>query len=345
MGFDDCRYMFNCSHAKKVVEGDDGSVRLVRGEMGDGESYTTDWLTSRALDFIAQDREAPFFLTLAIPDPHDPFSVRAPYDSMFRPEEVVVPSTFGETDLPDWMHQPGVSRWSRPAKVVGNEETLRRARAQYLGEVKCIDDNVGRVMTALESSGLLDETIVVFTTDHGEYMGEHGIYAKNQLYETAYRVPFVVRTPPSVAPGGRTVDSFLTAVDVQQTLLGLLGIPANGTEHGRDGSGLIRGEGAEPSWRDEAYVYGTAFNRVGIFTPDYELAYVMGARDHILFDRRRDPLQTANLFHNPEMRPAVRALTDRLIEHTGTVGAPECEWLEGIADAGGVTHEGGSPRG
>jgi len=91
---------------------------------------------------------------------------------------------------------------------------LRRARAQYLGEVACIDHNVGRGVSALGRAGILDDTIVVFTTDHGEYMGEHGIYAKNQLYETTYHIPFMVRYPASIRPG-RVVSQFVTTVDMQ----------------------------------------------------------------------------------------------------------------------------------
>lgn len=209
--------------------------------------------------------------------------------------------------------------------MVGSEESLRRAKAHYLGEVACIDFNVGRLMAALEYAGVLENTIVVFTTDHGEYVGEHGIYAKNQLYETAYRVPFIVRVPPS-SPRARTVSRFLTTVDVEQTLLGLMGVEASGDEQGRDASRLLRAEEFS-DWQDEAFIYGAAFDRAGIITLEFQLAYVRGARDHILFDRRSDPLQTRNLFHDPEYGGVVEELTERLVAHNRTVGAPESEWL------------------
>jgi len=331
MGFEDCRWMFNCSHAKKIstdADGlDGGPVVLVDSEMGDEESFTTDWLTSRAIEYIGREHDQPFFLTLSIPDPHDPFSVRPPFDTMFDPADMAIPDTFHQTDVPEWLTRESVTRWHRPSQVVGSEESLRRAKAQYLGEVACIDHNVGRLIAALGQAGILDETVVVFTTDHGEYMGEHGIYAKNQLYETAYHIPFVVRYPALIRPG-HVVERFITTVDAQQTLLGLMGLPASGVEEGRDASLLLRG--GHPSWRDEAFIYGTAYNRAGIFTPEYELAYVKDETDHILFDRREDPLQVNNLFHDAAFRGVVAELTERLIEHNRAIGAPEAAWLERV---------------
>ncbi len=325
MGFTDCRWMFNCSHAKWVDTDSQGEVRFRTEPTGASDRYMTDWLTDRAIEAVNRVLPGPFFLTLSIPDPHDPFSVRPPFDEMFDPAKLSVPETFQETNQPDWLRAPAVNHWHRPERVVGSETKLRRAKAQYLGEVACIDFNVGRLMAAIEDAGVLENTIVVFTTDHGEYMGEHGIYAKNQLYETAYRVPFIVRFPPSI-PRARTVDRFLTTVDVQQTLLGLMGVEPSGDEQGRDASPLLRGEEFLDR-QDEAFIYGTAFNRAGIITPEFQLAYVRGARDHILFDRRSDPLQTRNLFHESEYGGVVDELTERLVAHNRAVGAPEAEWL------------------
>lgn len=324
MGFDDCRWMFNCSHAKRVAEDDDGRAKFIGGKPGDGESYTTDWLTTKAIEIIKSDPNHPFLMTLAIPDPHDPFSVRAPFDTMFSPERVRIPETFYETNLPNWLETDSAKRWSRPAHVVGNEQALRKAKAQYLGEVACIDMNVGRIITALEQKGILDETIVVFTTDHGEYMGEHGIYAKNQLYEGAYRIPCIIRYPPDIQ-AGTILERFVTTVDAQQTLLGLMDVPPSGEEQGRNASPLIRGETIR--WDDEAFICGTMANRAGMFTPEYELAYVKNCKDHILFDRQTDELQVHNLFHDQEYDHIVEELTRRLVSHNMAIGAPESTWL------------------
>jgi len=105
-------------------------------------------------------------------------------------------------------------------------------------------------------------------------------------------------------------------------------VPACGKEQGRDVSPLLRRE--RPPWRDEAFIYGTAYNRAGIFTPEYELVYVKGEEDTILFDRREDPLQVNNLFHSAASRRVVGELTGRLIEHNRAIDAPEVAWLERV---------------
>jgi uncharacterized sulfatase len=316
--------MFNCSHAKKVVDQPDGTPHIVQGEMGDERTYMTDWLTSRAIDFVARRRERPFFLVLSIPDPHDPFCVREPFDSLFQPDDMFVPPTFRQQDVPAWLNYEWVRFWHNPQRVVGSEENLRRARSQYLGEVACIDHNVGRLLAALEAGGILDDTVIVFTTDHGEYMGEHGVYAKNLLYETAYHVPFLIRWPDRI-PRGTVVDEFISSVDVQQSLLELLGVPLGGAEQGRDASPLLRGQ--RIPWQDEVFIYGTAYDRAGIVTPEYELAYVLQGEDHILFDRRVDPWQERNLFYRPDYSAIVQVLSERLLDHNAAIGAPESLWL------------------
>ena len=325
MGFDDCRWMFNCSHAKKVDEHLDGTATIVAGEIGDERTYMTDWLTTRSLEFVRQSRKNPFFLVLSIPDPHDPFSVRAPFDSMFQPDDLTVPATFHQQDVPAWLNFEWVRYWHNPPAVVGSDENLRRAKAQYLGEVACIDHNVGRILAALEESGAIDDTIVVFATDHGEYMGEHGVYAKNLLYETAYHVPFLVRYPALIEPA-TVVDQFVSAVDVQQTLLGLLSVSPSGAEQGRDASPLLLGRST--AWDDEVFIYGTAYDRAGIITPEYEMAYVRQGVDHILFDRSSDPLQVKNLFYDASYAEVVASLTQRLLAHNRAIEAPEAAWLQ-----------------
>jgi uncharacterized sulfatase len=263
---------------------------------------------------------------LSIPDPHGPVQVRAPYDTLFRPEDMPLPATFNQEHLPRWaeqFRQHGPYALDNPHR----EEDLRRTKALYCGEVKLIDDRVGRLMDVLQEQGILDETIIVFTTDHGDYMGEHGLYAKNQLYETAYRIPLLIRWPERV-PGGGVIDHIVTAVDFQQTMLGLMGIEPSGHEQGRDASPLLRGEGAE--WKDEALIHHSTHRRAGIFTPGFELAYVRDG-EAILFDRKNDPNQENNLFHDPHHRDVVGQLTERIIQHHEYLDSPATGWLKAIA--------------
>ncbi len=176
----------------------------------------------------------------------------------------------------------------------------------------------------MKERGILDETIVVFTTDHGEYMGEHGLYGKNQLYETAYHVPFLVRWPEKIAAGTR-IDRIVSTVDVQPTLARLMGVAPSGREQGHDASPMLCGRKTE--WTDASWLHHSSLQRAGVFTPEYELALIRGG-GHILFDRVNDPEQTHNLYSDPARKAVVGELTARVIAHHREVKSPALQWLE-----------------
>jgi len=357
MGFEDCRWMYNRGHWKSIIDRPPGwpnnrsktatgggfdnpteeqlQVEVVDEldgrpdlsyRLGEGE-YFTDWLTDKAIEFVERPRENPFFYTLSIPDPHFPFTVRPPYDTMFDPADMPVPETFYEENLPSWADEfrQGILKneglaWNDPKR----EELLRRYKAQYCGQVKNIDDNVGRLLAALNKQGALDDTLIIFTTDHGDYMGEHGLYRKEQFYETAHRVPLLMSLPGAI-PADTVIDRFFASVDVSPTITGLLGIEPSGREQGRDGSAILRGEPAE--WVDRAFIHHDSLERAGIFTPEYELGLVKEG-DNALYDRINDPLQVRNLYDSPEHAGVVDDLTQRVVGHHRDVASPALEWLQ-----------------
>jgi len=352
MGFEDCRWMYNRGHWKRIVEKPEGwpenhSVAKVGNQeiisdksdgrpdlsyhIDDEGEYFTDWITDRCIEFLGRERDAPFFYYLSIPDPHTPFSVRAPYDTMYRPEDMPIPETLYEKDLPAWaersrqamVERENVDSWQDPER----EAILRRILSQYCGMVKCIDDNVGRILAALEANGQLDNTLILFTSDHGNYLGEHGLYFKNQIYETAYRVSFLMRLPGAI-PAGTEVKECVSSVDVQSSVLELCGVEPSGAEQGSSFAKLARGE-TDPDWPNEAYLHHSSFARAGVFTPEWELALVKDG-ESVLFDRVNDPLQTRNLFGDPALQETVRDLVARIVEHNYRVGAPAYAWLEEI---------------
>jgi arylsulfatase A-like enzyme len=327
MGFADCRFMFNRGHWKKIEDlrmHDAQPVVHPYGVVGDEETFATDWLVTKAIEFI-RETPGPFCCMLSIPDPHPPFTVRPPYDTMYHPEGMPVPGTFSQYDLPAWARtarEKGPYRMDRKDR----EEVLRHNMALYCGMVKCIDDNVGRILDSLRSTGTLDCTIVVFSTDHGEYLGEHGLNGKNQLYETVYRLPLLMRWPAAIAPG-TVVSDLVAMVDVYPTLLGLLGLEANPAVQGRDASPLVRGE--RIPWENEVFIHHSSLGRAGIFTSEYGLGLVKGG-EHVLFDRARDPEQAHNLYHTPAYRAVVDELVQRVVSHHGETHSPAAGWLASI---------------
>lgn len=324
MGFADCRWMFECSHAKGVIERE-GAPPDLSPDPTVGRAMT-DWLVDKAIDFIARDRTAPFCLVVGIPDPHEPYLVREPYASLYRPEAMPIPATFDEPAPPSWARRDleGCDTWHTHADPEGD---LRRAMAAYCGMVKLIDDNVGRLLAALRDRQLLDDTVVVFTTDHGDYMGEHGLMGKNRNYEAVYRVPLIVRWPAAVRPG-TVVERFVTTVDFKPTLLGLVGLPAGRADQGRDASPFLRGQ--DTQWTDEAFYHHSHFDFAGLFTPDYELVLARSG-EHALFDHANDPDQTVNLMADSAHRAAAADLTARVIAHHRSLASPAMDWLSALS--------------
>jgi uncharacterized sulfatase len=350
MGFADCKWMYNRGHWKRIVERPEGwpdnrSVAVVGKNPvipdepdgmpdidynvnAEGEFFT-DWLADKAIDFMTQDRQRPFFYYLSIPDPHGPDSVRAPYDTMFQPEDMPIPNTFYQENLPDWAETARLNQLksdrANSVRDPRREQKLRRILTQYFGAVKCIDDSIGRILKALEAKGILDNTLVMFTSDHGDYLGEHGLYNKNQLYEPAHQVAMLLRWPEKIA-AGTVVDECVGSVDVQPTLLKLLGLETSGREQGFDASALLTGDAS--GWKNETWIHHSSLKRAGIFTPEWQFALVDGG-DPILFDRRNDPDQVTNLAADPARKPLVGELTTRIIDHNREVESPALGWLQG----------------
>ena len=339
LGFECWDYQVEFGHCKSV-ERKDGRL-ILSGQVGDERSYTTDWLADETIRFLKEQRkEQPFLFMVSMPDPHQPFRVRKPYDTMFDPLDMEIPETFYEEKLPDWAEE---DEWGRqhyfPAGLFEREDHFRRLKAQYLGAVKCIDDNVGKILHALRKENLLEETVVIFTTDHGDYLGEHGLMEKNNLYESVYHIPMLVRLPECKKAGFRS-PAWLRMTDFAPTLAGLLGIPYSYPCDGEDLSGeLLAGK----EGRKEVCIFPSDVPRTGIITEEYELAYVgRGYRggmfhDHILFDRKRDPLQRENLYGRPEYAGITEVLKEKIKEyhrryHTPDTLLPREVWSSGGSD-------------
>lgn len=349
MGFVDCEYMFNCSHDKKIVEAEKGNPQIIADEIGDEYSYTTDFLTDRAIEKMKMQADQPFLLMLSLPDPHQPYQVRAPYDTMYQPADMQIPKSFYQEQLPDWAEQDEWGRWRYfPIEQVNREQELRRIKALYCGEVKCIDDNVGKILNFLKKQNQLENTMVIFTSDHGEYMGEHGLLEKNNLYDSVYRIPLLISWPHYLQKPKR-ISQYVSIIDFAQTLLTLVDLPLSGREQGRDAGVLWQQEYMEmddlvsrdddhktgninqKNWENCIYIYPSDVPRAGIITEQYQLCYVGTGwaerqntefTDHILFDRRNDPEQMKNLFFNSEFSDIIKELSEQMIGHFRQTNIP-----------------------
>jgi len=324
-GFADNRYMFNRGHWKQLEETPEGPrVKARKGNKptydvkgADEKSFTTDFLADRCIEFIAEHKDEPFAYMLSIPDPHGPNSVRPPYDTMFDDLTFEAPRTMNKPDegLPGW--------GKKQARTLNN-----KPMALYFGMVKCVDDNVGRILKALVAAGVLDRTIVIFTSDHGDLCGEHGRHNKGVPYEASAKIPFVIRYPGTIRPG-TLVHEALGCVDFAPTILALMGVESPPTVEGRNASALFTTGKAPQGWKDVVFFRstggpGSKMTWLATATTRYKLIY-SSQDEPWLFDLEKDPDEVTNFFGKPECRGVVRDLSKALLAYGATHKDPYVE--------------------
>jgi arylsulfatase A-like enzyme len=186
----------------------------------------TAYMTDCALRFIESQGEQPWFLHLSLVKPHWPYMAPAPYHAMYGPEHCL-PLNRDAAELED--QHPVLAAYRRHEEAVSfsRPDAAPTVRPTYMGLIRQIDDHLARVMAALKKAGRLDDTLIVFTADHGDFLGDHWLGEKEIFYEEAIKVPFIVVDPDSAADATRgTVEQRLVeAVDVLPTCLDALGLP------------------------------------------------------------------------------------------------------------------------
>lgn len=264
-----------------------------------------------AVEFLkSQPAEKPFFLMLQMGPPHDPYGVPEEYMRKYDPEKLTPPG--------NWQPGSEVSKsaelikhpWvlGRPAVPAGGKEEI----AAYYGAITAIDDQVGRLMQTLKETGQDANTIILFTSDHGDMLGSHGMRRKRKPYDDSARVPGILRWPGKV-PAGREVDTLFSHVDMAPTLLGLAGQLVPQPMQGADLSAVARGETAEGPESVLLQIFvpyahdGIAEGWRGIVTQQHTYARYED-KPWVLFDHKTDALE----MHNLAEQPAQAALQQEL---------------------------------
>ncbi len=292
--------------------------------------YSVDFEAGRVERFLHERSSSsqPFFLFYNISPPHCPLA-DAPerYLRLYDPEDIPVrPNVDLSRPLPEqdkwlkvylWDHQ--YYRFHLPyTEHLPAGFGLRQLIAMYYGLTTWVDDAVGRMLSALDSSGLAESTIVVFTSDHGDYLGSHGRVQKGGLHEESIRIPLLFRWPTLPGSRARVVSGQVASlVDLAPTILDLIGLPVPPHMHGQSLAPMLRGDQGRLD-RNCAFVE-TAYEGVGIRTPRYLYALPwaeqergLGEKALYFFDLGRDPYQLRNLASVAGQHPAARELDQRL---------------------------------
>jgi len=327
--------------------------------------YVTDIIADMSLDWLEErDPDRPFCLLCHHKAPHRPWFSDEKHADMFLNEDVPEPDTLQDdyanrakaaeaaamrvgvhmdaldldADIPDHMPEDELRSWA-----------YQRYIKKYLRVVQSVDDNVGRILDYLDEKGLTENTLIIYTSDQGFFLGDHGWYDKRFMYEESLKMPFVLRYPREVTPKSVNDDLVLN-VDFPALFLDLAGVPIPSEFQGRSFRPLLQGS-TPPDWREGMYYrywMNAAHHNVaahyGIRTQKYKLIYYyydgcgqLGAKDGCcagdgniipldfepeweLFDLEKDPQEMNNVVNDPTYAGVVEELKDELHRLQADVG-------------------------
>ncbi|MDP3069996.1 MAG: sulfatase-like hydrolase/transferase, partial [Opitutaceae bacterium] len=267
-----------------------------------------------AAKFLQEGHARPFFLAVGIFRPHLPFTAPKKYFDLHPLEKIIIPAAAAEdsagAENVDLGLPHAVRRMERERgmlRLVMENETRRRMIQAYSACVSFADAQVGVVLAALKAAGLERRTIVVFVSDHGFLLGEHGAYAKSSLYEQSVRAPLIVSAPGVTTPG-RPCARLVEFVDLYPTLAELCGLKAPVGLEGTSFVPLLKEPGRP--WKQAVFSVDLLGEKM-IRTEQWKLI-TLPEKGGWLFDLERDPQENHNLFDSPSHRKQLAELQARL---------------------------------
>ena len=316
------------------------------------KGYTTDVITDLTIEWLKSRRDPskPFCLLCHHKAPHRNWQPHPKYAQEFRKKKFPPPPTFDD----DWSTRASPAHTQAmtvakhltradlkmpiPKGLTPEEEKLwryNRFMQDYLACIQSVDDGVGRILDFLEKAGLAQNTVVIYTTDNGFFLGDHGWFDKRFMYEESLRIPFLVRWPRAVKPGS-VDDHIVLNVDFAPTFLDLAGLPTPKDMHGRSLKPLLLGK-APADWRTSFYYHYYEFpgahsvrRHYGIRTTRYKLIHYYRIGEWELFDLEKDPHELRNVYSDPAYAPIVAKLKTELERLRKDLAVPEDSDLRGL---------------
>jgi arylsulfatase A-like enzyme len=299
------------------------------------------FFTDRALSYLKGRNGKPFFLHLGYHRPHPPFVASAPYHDMYDPADMKAPIRAATPEAEAEQHpllkfyldstrQANFFQGGEGMAAAMDEASIRQMRATYYGMMTEVDDCLGRVFAQLDDSGEWDNTLIIFTSDHGEQLGDHHLLGKIGYHDESFRIPLVIRDPhaPSDAPG-RIEDAFTESVDLMPTMLDWLDGEIPDACDGRSVLPLVHGRRPE-DWRTELHyefdfrdtpnpapegVLGLDLDQCSLcVVQDEKFKYAhFAALPPLLFDLAVDPDQFNNVAEDSAYGDVVRDYAQRAL--------------------------------
>lgn len=274
------------------------------------------WTGEETLAFLEhRDPARPFFVHMTFERPHPHWTPAAEYADMYDPESIEL-----GPDAVDWWENEWAGRPDFIMRSAANRmrnfslADLKKALAYHFALVTVIDMEMGRVLDWLEKNGELDNTIIVYTADHGDFAGDHGICDKNMgIYESIHRIPFLLAYPGG--PGAVTRDAIIESVDLFPTLCELARVPCPTDVDGRSVVPEAEGHGDGKPLAICEWDFPAPQRRVNALrTPRHRLVYYSHEQGGELYDHKTDPYEMHNLWDSPDHRDVRLELLERLFD-------------------------------
>ncbi|UCD28602.1 MAG: sulfatase-like hydrolase/transferase [Planctomycetota bacterium] len=282
------------------------------------QGYGPFYETEKAVEFIRLNRDRPFFLYFSPHPPHMPIAdLPNKYKNMYQPDELPIRPNAIKDGKPAyneewfkiymWEHRYLRNPDTYPEKLPEGMD-LRDLTALYYGQITAIDDCVGQVMKALKDNAIDADTIVVFTTDHGDLLGSHQLFNKNHHYIEACRIPMMVRYPRKLTP--RVIDKqVISLIDVMPTILELCGVSVPPSVQGLSMDAVLTSRQTVIG-ENAAYIETTSSD--GIRTLRYMYAIERESGNELLFDVEADPYEMNNLIDRPTYKKILLAMREKV---------------------------------
>ena len=321
-GYMDRQFMFNRGHWKLIKVNEEtkeidlcceGEGWKLHQQISEAKDYATDFLFDNAMskidNFLKDGAKSSFAMMISIPDPHGPDVVRKPYDEMYDKFEFKSP----ETMTAALRSNPAVPKWADYEfnKVDSlNQKTMKA----YFGAVKLIDDKVGELLAFLDRRNLKNKTIIVFTSDHGDMLGEHSKVNKGLPYKASVSVPFIIRYPGQIKPA-KTIHTPYSTVDFAPTILSMMGIHnKNMIFNGTDASMELLSNSSESTLiNKKTYFTDDTGQWASVCTFRYKLVVSLDDKPW-LFDQLKDPNELVNYYMEEEYKNISNELITFLID-------------------------------
>lgn len=298
---------------------DKGSQSFTGVVASGGDSDHADGMAAdRAIEILDRVKDKPFFLAVGFVRPHVPLVAPKEYFDMYNRADMEAP-VVPENDLDD---VPGIIRgYKSNSTTYGVTPELHKGLLQaYYASVSYMDAQVGRVLDALKEKGLEDNTIVVFSSDHGYLLGHHQKFQKQHLFEEATRVPFIISVPWLKDQHGRGTRKITELVDLYPTLAELAGVPAPETIQGTSLKPLLSDTESSAWTKDLAFTISRSGGE-SIRTKEWRFTqWGFGEKGMELYDLKKDPGEFTNQARNPEYATMVETLRKQLLAKRDEAG-------------------------